>query len=155
VIPAQKSSDLLHRKAAHEHVAKLGQLRIRPFPCSVHGRRFGVSVGALWIEHQGTNQAQERDLFGTSRAAEERTDFDIRYLDANLTSSIKLGPQGIHVAHFMIDGGVRSARRPDPNERPDSTLDPDGIAQTYVEVLRQPRNAWSLEVELRPWVETF
>lgn len=43
---------------------------------------FGVSVGALWIEHQGTNQAQERDLFGTSRAAEERTDFDIRYLAA-------------------------------------------------------------------------
>ena len=32
---------------------------------------------------------------------------------------------------------------------------PDGIAQTYVEVLRQPRNAWSREVELRPWVETF
>jgi hypothetical protein len=43
----------------------------------------------------------------------------------------------------------------DPNERPDSTLDPDGIAQTYVEVLRQPRIAWSLEVEMRPWVVTF
>jgi NAD(P)-dependent dehydrogenase (short-subunit alcohol dehydrogenase family) len=67
----------------------------------------------------------------------------------------ELGPKGIHVAHFVIDGGVRSARRPDPNERPDSTLDPDGIAQTYLEVLRQPRSAWSLEVELRPWVETF
>lgn len=82
MIPAQKSRDLLHRKAAHEHVAKLGQLRIRPFPCGVHGRGFGVSVSALWIEHQGTDQAQERDLFGTSRAAEERTDFDIRYLAA-------------------------------------------------------------------------
>ena len=67
----------------------------------------------------------------------------------------ELGPKGIHVAHFVIDGGVRSARRPDPADRPDSTLDPDGIAQTYVEVLRQPRSAWSLEVELRPWVETF
>jgi NAD(P)-dependent dehydrogenase (short-subunit alcohol dehydrogenase family) len=67
----------------------------------------------------------------------------------------ELGPKGIHVAHFVIDGGVRSARRPDPAERPDSTLDPDGIAQTYLEVLRQPRSAWSLEVELRPWVETF
>ena len=55
----------------------------------------------------------------------------------------------------MIDGGVRSARRPDPNERPDSTLDPDGIAQTYLDILRQPRSAWSLEVEMRPWVETF
>jgi NAD(P)-dependent dehydrogenase (short-subunit alcohol dehydrogenase family) len=67
----------------------------------------------------------------------------------------ELGPKGIHVAHFVIDGGVRGARRPDPNERPDSTLDPDGIAQTYLEVLRQPRSAWSLEVEMRPWVETF
>ncbi len=67
----------------------------------------------------------------------------------------ELGPRGIHVAHFNIDGGVRSARRPDPSDRPDSTLSPDGIAQTYLDILRQPRNAWSLEVELRPWVETF
>jgi len=67
----------------------------------------------------------------------------------------ELHPKGIHIAHFVIDGGVRSARRPDPAERPDSTLDPDAIAQTYLEVLRQPRSAWSLEVELRPWVETF
>jgi len=67
----------------------------------------------------------------------------------------ELGPQGIHVAHFNIDGGVRSARRLDPADRPDSTLSPEGIAQTYLDILRQPRNAWSLEVELRPWVETF
>src|SRR5246500_460231 len=67
----------------------------------------------------------------------------------------ELGPRGIHVAHFVIDGGVRNARRPDPADRPDSTLDPDAIAQTYLAVLRQPRNAWSLEVELWPWVETF
>jgi NAD(P)-dependent dehydrogenase (short-subunit alcohol dehydrogenase family) len=67
----------------------------------------------------------------------------------------ELGPKGIHVAHFVIDGGVRSARRPDPAGRPDSTLDPDAIAQTYLDVLRQPRSAWSLEVEVRPWVETF
>ena len=67
----------------------------------------------------------------------------------------ELHPLGIHVALFNIDGGVRSARRADPADRPDSTLDPDAIAQTYIEVLRQPRSAWSLEVELRPWVETF
>jgi len=67
----------------------------------------------------------------------------------------ELAPQGIHVAHFVIDGGVRSARRPDPNDRPDSTLDPDDIAQTYLEVLRQRRSAWTWEVELRPWVENF
>jgi NAD(P)-dependent dehydrogenase (short-subunit alcohol dehydrogenase family) len=64
----------------------------------------------------------------------------------------ELGPKGIHVAHFVIDGGVRSATRPDTGDR---MLDPDAIAQTYVDVLRQPRSAWSLEVELRPWVESF
>jgi NAD(P)-dependent dehydrogenase (short-subunit alcohol dehydrogenase family) len=67
----------------------------------------------------------------------------------------ELGPKGIHVAHFVIDGAVRGAGRPDPADRPDSMLDPDAIAQTYIEVLRQPRSAWSLEVELRPWVESF
>jgi NAD(P)-dependent dehydrogenase (short-subunit alcohol dehydrogenase family) len=67
----------------------------------------------------------------------------------------ELGPKGVHVAHFVIDGGVRAAHRPDPTDRPDSTLDPDAIAQSYVDVLRQPRSAWSLEMELRPWVERF
>lgn len=67
----------------------------------------------------------------------------------------ELGPQGIHVAHFIIDGGVRSLHHPDPPDRPDSTLDPDAIAQAYVDTLRQPRSAWSLEVEVRPWVERF
>jgi NAD(P)-dependent dehydrogenase (short-subunit alcohol dehydrogenase family) len=64
----------------------------------------------------------------------------------------ELGPKGIHVAHFVIDGAVRSSRPPDTS---DNTLDPDAIAQSYLDVLRQPRNAWSLEVELRPWVESF
>lgn len=67
----------------------------------------------------------------------------------------ELGPKGIHVAHFIIDGGVRSAERLVPDDRPDSLLDPDAIAQSYMDVLRQPRSAWSMEVELRPWVESF
>ena len=67
----------------------------------------------------------------------------------------ELAPQGIHVAHFVIDGAVRSPSRHDPQGRPDSTLDPDAIAQSYLAVLSQPRSAWSWEVELRPWVETF
>lgn len=67
----------------------------------------------------------------------------------------ELSPQGIHVAHFVIDGGIRSARRPVPADNPDSLLDPDAIAATYLHVLRQPRNAWTWEVELRPWVEKF
>jgi NAD(P)-dependent dehydrogenase (short-subunit alcohol dehydrogenase family) len=67
----------------------------------------------------------------------------------------ELGPKGIHVAHFVIDGGVESATRPTPADRPDSLLSPDAIAQTYIDTLRQPRTAWSFEVELRPWVEKF
>jgi NAD(P)-dependent dehydrogenase (short-subunit alcohol dehydrogenase family) len=67
----------------------------------------------------------------------------------------ELAPQNIHVAHFVIDGAVRSARRRESADRPDSMLDPDAIAETYRAILKQPRSAWTWEVELRPWVETF
>ena len=67
----------------------------------------------------------------------------------------ELSPQGLHIAHFVIDGGIRSAARAEPADRPDSMLDPDAIAQSYWSVLQQPRSAWSWEVELRPWVEKF
>ncbi len=67
----------------------------------------------------------------------------------------ELAPHGIHVAHFVIDGGVRSAVRADPKDQPDSTLDPDAVAQSYLAVLAQPRSAWSWEIELRPWLERF
>ena len=67
----------------------------------------------------------------------------------------ELSPQGIHVAHFVIDGGIRSAARTDPPDRPDSMLDPDAIAENYLHVLRQPRSVWTWEIELRPWVEKF
>ena len=67
----------------------------------------------------------------------------------------ELAPQGIHVAHFVIDGGIRSAARRDPADKPDSFLDPDAIAASYWHVVQQPRSAWTWEVELRPWVERF
>ena len=67
----------------------------------------------------------------------------------------ELSPQGIHVGHFVIDGGIRSAARQDPPDRPDSWLDPDAIALSYWNVLQQPRSAWTWEIELRPWVEKF
>jgi len=67
----------------------------------------------------------------------------------------ELSPQGIHVAHFVIDGGIRNPGRTEPPDKPDSMLDPDAIAATYLHVLRQPRSAWTWEVELRPWLERF
>jgi len=67
----------------------------------------------------------------------------------------ELSPQNIHVAHFVIDGGIRSAARAEAPDRPDSMLDPDAIALSYWNVLQQPRSAWSWELELRPWVEKF
>jgi NAD(P)-dependent dehydrogenase (short-subunit alcohol dehydrogenase family) len=67
----------------------------------------------------------------------------------------ELAPQGIHVAHVVIDGGIRSARRGEPADAPDSLLDPDAIAATYLQLIRQPRSAWTFEIELRPWVEKF
>jgi NAD(P)-dependent dehydrogenase (short-subunit alcohol dehydrogenase family) len=67
----------------------------------------------------------------------------------------ELAPRGIHVAHIVIDGGVRAEHRADPSDRPDSTLDPDAIAQSYANLLRQHRSAWSWELEIRPWLEKF
>jgi NAD(P)-dependent dehydrogenase (short-subunit alcohol dehydrogenase family) len=67
----------------------------------------------------------------------------------------ELSPRGIHVAHFVIDGAIRNPGRTEPPDAPDSMLHPDAIAATYLHVLRQPRSAWTWEVELRPWVERF
>jgi NAD(P)-dependent dehydrogenase (short-subunit alcohol dehydrogenase family) len=64
----------------------------------------------------------------------------------------ELAPKGIHVAHFVIDGRVRAAGTKDAS---DATLDPDAVAETYMAVLAQSRSAWTWEVELRPFVETF
>ncbi|MEZ5910670.1 MAG: SDR family NAD(P)-dependent oxidoreductase [Hyphomicrobiaceae bacterium] len=81
--------------------------------------------------------------------------FALRGLAQSLAREMQ--PKGIHVAHFVIDGGVRNADkgRTEAAGEADSLLDPDAIAQTYMAVLKQPRSAWSLEVELRPWVEKF
>ena len=67
----------------------------------------------------------------------------------------ELSPQGIHVAHVVIDGGIKSARRAESADNPDSLLDPDAIAESYMHLIHQPRSAWAWEIELRPWVEKF
>jgi NAD(P)-dependent dehydrogenase (short-subunit alcohol dehydrogenase family) len=69
----------------------------------------------------------------------------------------ELAPRGIHVAHFVIDGGIaKSGGDPRAAERgADGLLHPDEIAKNYLNVYRQQRSAWTWEVELRPWVERF
>ena len=68
----------------------------------------------------------------------------------------ELQPRGIHVAHVVIDGqiGSRSSQPAEQRGR-DDRLDPDAIAEAYYQTHCQPRNAWTLELDLRPWVEKF
>ncbi len=76
--------------------------------------------------------------------------FALRGLAQSLARELQ--PKNIHVAHFVIDGGIRADGAPGEN---DSQLDPDAIADTYMAVLGQHRSAWTWEVEMRPWVENF
>jgi len=69
--------------------------------------------------------------------------------------SRELHPKGIHVAHVVIDGGIESERRAEPPGKTASLLNPTSIAATYLHIIHQPHSAWSSEVELRPWVESF
>lgn len=65
----------------------------------------------------------------------------------------ELHPKGIHVAWINIDGAIRNPGRTESS--PDSMLDPDAIARSYLDLVRQDRSAWSNELTLRPWVERF
>ena len=68
----------------------------------------------------------------------------------------ELAPKNIHVVHFVLDGGLASSwAGPNDPAPADKWLDPDAVAQTYLDAHRQHRSAWSWEIELRPWVETY
>lgn len=77
------------------------------------------------------------------------------------TASREFGPQGIHVAHVIIDGGIDGDRLngflPNLKEErgPEGLLDPDAIAENYWSIFQQPRSAWTHELDLRPWVESW
>jgi NAD(P)-dependent dehydrogenase (short-subunit alcohol dehydrogenase family) len=69
----------------------------------------------------------------------------------------ELGPQGIHVAHVIIDGQIMSERYAHlaADRPPDALLEPDSIAETYWQLHAQDRTSWAFDVDLRPWVEKF
>ena len=70
----------------------------------------------------------------------------------------ELGPKGVHVAHIVIDGMIEAEHRPGRKRSehgPDALLEPDAIAETYWQLHRQPRSAWTHEIDLRPWTEKF
>jgi NAD(P)-dependent dehydrogenase (short-subunit alcohol dehydrogenase family) len=68
-----------------------------------------------------------------------------------------LGPEGIHVAHVVIDGQILTPGAPEryPERGEETFLDPDAIAETYWHLVEQDRSSWSLEVDVRPHVESF
>ncbi len=68
----------------------------------------------------------------------------------------ELAPKGIHVAHIVIDGGIATSYADDEADRAtDRWLDPDAIAESYLQLHRQQRSAWTWELEVRPWLEKF
>ena len=67
----------------------------------------------------------------------------------------ELHPQNIHIGHFIIDGGIRSERSERQDDGTDRMLDPDAIAENYLQFHQQHRSAWGWEIELRPWQERF
>jgi NAD(P)-dependent dehydrogenase (short-subunit alcohol dehydrogenase family) len=68
-----------------------------------------------------------------------------------------LGPRGIHVAHIIVDGAIGgpATRARYPNRADDTFIDPAAIAQTALDLVRQPRSAWTFELDLRPFNEKW
>ena len=81
--------------------------------------------------------------------------FGLRGLSQSMAR--ELAPENVHVAHFVIDGGINAGPGDERAAKlgEDGTLEPDAIAETYMHIHRQHRSSWTWEVELRPWVENF
>jgi NAD(P)-dependent dehydrogenase (short-subunit alcohol dehydrogenase family) len=114
----------------------------------------GQAAARLMVEHGGgsihfTGASASVKGYATS-APFAMGKFGLRGLAQSMAR--ELAPKNIHVAHFVIDGGIG---RVSAGRASDSLLDPDAIAETYLAIHRQHRSAWTWEVELRPWVETF
>lgn len=123
------------------HVARAAVAAMRP-----QGRGTLIFTGAT---------ASLRGGAGFSALAVPK--FGLRALAQSLAR--ELGPEGLHVAHTLLDGQIRNpARGPDKgsdSRGPDALLNPEAIAEAYWQLHCQPRSAWTQELDLRPWVERF
>ena len=81
--------------------------------------------------------------------------FGLRALGQSMAR--EFGPQGIHVAHVVVDGQINTPRlrEASPDREDHTTLSPDAIAETYWHLHSQHPTAWTLELDLRPSVESF
>ncbi|MFL6623855.1 MAG: SDR family NAD(P)-dependent oxidoreductase [Sulfurifustis sp.] len=118
----------------------------------------GQAAARRMIAHGGTIifTGATASLRGSSRFANLAVPkFGLRALAQSMAR--ELGPQGVHVAHVVIDGQIESERYAQLGAQrgPDALLAPDAIAEMYYQLHRQPRSAWTMELDLRPWVEKF
>jgi NAD(P)-dependent dehydrogenase (short-subunit alcohol dehydrogenase family) len=79
--------------------------------------------------------------------------FALRALGQSLAREFH--PQGIHVAHILVDGQIKSERFAGSNRAPDSFLDPDALAEQYWQLHNQDKTVWTQELDVRPYVEKF
>jgi NAD(P)-dependent dehydrogenase (short-subunit alcohol dehydrogenase family) len=127
-------------------------------PEEVHRTLMVTAYGGFLVAQAAVKRMLERgrgSLFFTGASASVKGyaesapfamgKFALRGLAQSLAR--ELGPKNIHVAHFLIDGGIRRDE--------EGKLHPDAIAETYMNTYRQHRSAWSFEIDLRPWVEKF
>src|SRR3954469_3396066 len=133
---------MLHEPWPSRPMARSSLRKPRPSGCSPHGHGAILFTGA---------SASVKGYPGSAPFAMGK--FALRGLAQSIAR--ELAPKGLHVAHFVIDGAIRNPGRTEPADAPDSMLDPDAIARTYLHALQQDRSAWTWEVELRPWVERF
>lgn len=140
-------------------------------PEAVHQSLMQTAYGAFLVAQQAASRmlkAGGGSIFFTGATASIKGfphfapfamgKFALRGLTQSLAR--ELGPKNIHVAHFILDGSIASPGRDLSNTSSttnpdDALLEPDAIAQTYMAVLNQHRSAWSQEVDLRPWRESF
>ena len=140
-------------------------------PTKVHQCLMQTAFGAFLVAQQAARRMEKAGsgaIFFTGATASIKgfpnfSSFAMgKFALRGLTQSLarELGPKNVHIAHFIIDGGIASPGRDLGQATPtsntdDAMLEPDAIAETYMAVLNQHRSAWSLEVDVRPWKESF